>query len=197
MEKYEQKALNQKLKGLADEYRQEYNRLHKASYDHYLKGMKPGEVIPANKAFYDQVYEGTFYTVCTDLKEKASGLIAGALKDLKTKANAAPTPEALATVQMVAMRKNITERDINRLMEAYGDNPITYTTLKDIAAQHDIHSYSDSPVDGLFEQLNELENLQAQVERAFSPYNANQGETHIMTAAEAFKTGVDYAVPAE
>ena len=194
LDKYAQKQLNANLKGLADEYRREYDHLHQASYNHYLKGMKPGETIPAGKAFYDNVHEGSFHTVCTDLREKAGRYIADALKDLKAQAAEAPTPEALAAVQMVAMRKNITEQDINRLMEAYGSNPITYTTLQDIAAQHDIHGYNNSPI---YEQIDELEYLQTQTDKAFSPYNATGEDSKIMIAAEAFKTGVDRAVPVE
>ena len=194
MDKYKQETLNKHLKGLADEYQQEYDKLHQASYNHFLKSMKPGQVIPQNKAFYDSVYEGSFHSLCADLQTRARMYISDALQDLNRQANEAPTQEALTAVQMVAMRKNITERDIYRLIDAYGSNPMTYTTIQDIAAQHDIHGFENSPV---YEQIEELEALQTEAERAFNPYKATNGDNAVLIAAETFKADVDRAVPTE
>lgn len=191
MDKFKRSLLNSKLKSLADEFERNYKTMHAASYNSFVKDLKPGQIKPEdNRAFYDNVYQGSFESLCYDLKERADSFIGEALTELKKEATAAPSQEALATVQMLALRKNISREEFNQVLEVYGDNAITYGTIKDIAEQQGIILDPNPNM----QQLAELEHLAEETTRTFSPYGVGSS---ITVTAEALKMDIDTAIPAD
>lgn len=183
------------LKAITKDYADDFKRISERSREERLKTLEPGAKIPASGVLYGDRAKADFKVKADGYRTRANEIIDRELKVLNDKMTAAPSTEAVNTIQLLKMRKNLTEADINPLMERYGDNIQVYDTLRDIAAQHDINSYrlEQNPLRAKAEKLTDLRtsiNNNLRVERAERGY-ASDGFISFLNAT------IDDALPEE
>ena len=113
---------NKKLKEITTSYRNDYERICRDSREECLKEMKPGERIPKDGIIYGDEAKELFNAKAIEYRNNANALIDAELDAIRHKISEAPSTEALNSVSLMALRKNVTSENINDLISRYGDN---------------------------------------------------------------------------
>lgn len=183
------------LKDITSSYAKDYKDICERSREERIKSLEPGATLPKTGVLYGEDARQSFKVKADTHRAKANELINTELAKLNESMTAAPTTEAVNTLQLLKMRSNVTAADINNLMGRYGDNTQVYDTLLDIAAQHGIreYAYTRNPIRERAEKLNDLKssiNNNLRLERAERGY-ATDGFISFLNAA------IDDALPGE
>ena len=132
----------------------------KEAYDHYVNeswlrkanstpDYKP---VPKRGQFYDSENKEKFNAALTENQNKAMKAVHEYIDQLSREKVATPSAEALAAVQMFAMMDpgSLTKSEyadrIDEMMTKYGDSPITYETLRSLAAKQGIRDFKEHPL---------------------------------------------------
>ena len=134
----------EKIKGLLDAYTKKYEAITSKAREEYIKTLKPNQMIPETIPFH--FYEGEWEKVVAETRTQITDIINIEREEIAQKLTDAPSSEAVNTLMLLGMRKNITEGDINNLMERYGNNPQVYQAINDIAQDHNINIYKKHPI---------------------------------------------------
>lgn len=169
---------NKELKSLLSQFKDSYRMACESSRNEYIKTLSPGAPLPKEGIIYGQEKKQEFESMCVGYRDKAREIIAKHLVELKEKATAPPSSDAVNSISMLSMRKNVTSDEINDLLSRYGDNPMCWDTIVSIAKENDIHSFGKHPVKS---QIEDLEGLSKTIDKTLSVQSANAGH-----ASDAF-----------
>lgn len=179
-------GIKDELKAITNRYADEYEAICESSREEHIKNLKVGAPTPAKGILYGDAAKAKFKKKADSYRVQATSIIGNELKRLNDKMTAAPSTEAVNTIQLLKMRSNVTQGDIDALMKRYGDNAQVYDTLRDIAAQHNIRDYAfeSNPLREQVEKLNVLKsnlNNNLRIERAERGY-ASKGFVNFLNA---------------
>ena len=165
-------GINQELKDITKKYNECFRIVSEKSRSAYVNTLPPGATIPKGGKIFDQESRAFFEDRCQEFRSAADNLIGSRLSDLKKMATDAPSTEAVNTISLLNMRKNISESEISDLLARYGDNIQAYNTIVSIAKEHNIHTFSEH---GVSVAITKLEDLQRSVDNALTVHNAEEG----------------------
>lgn len=153
-------SIKDELKAITNRYVDDFNVICERSREERLKTLQPGARVPAQGKLYGDDARNEFKRKADAHRVQAMSIIGNELRALNEKMTAAPSTDAVNTIQLLKMRSNITPEDINVLMMRYGDNSQVRDTLVDIAGQHDIKDYKfeSNPIRVKAEKLKDLNN---------------------------------------
>lgn len=169
---YESRRINGELKKLVKEFNEGFKTGTERSREAYVRTLAPGATVPAGGKFYDQASRDEFSSKCQGLREKARDILDGQLTEIRKQATAAPSADAVNSIQMLSMRKNITAKEVDDLLQTYGDNPMAYRTITDIAHDHGLYGWDKHPIE---DQLEQVEYISRSFESAFTTPSAERG----------------------
>ena len=151
-------SLKSELKAITKGYADDYKAICEASREECIKSLKPGSRMPATGVLHGEEARAKFRAKADSHRKEAVRIIDNELRILDNKMSAAPSTEAVNSLQVLKMRKKVTANEIESLMMRYGDNSLVHDALCDIAADHDIRTYAvaDNPVRVKAEKLNDL-----------------------------------------
>ena len=166
---------NKKLKEITSNYRNDFEKICILSREKRLKELKPGERIPEKGILYGDEAKDQFRTKAEQYRNKAIDLIDAEINVYRDKLTEAPSTEALNSVQLMALREKVTKDNIDDLIERYGDNPMVFDTIKDLAKQKGIISESEFIEHPLRLKIDAMENVRRDINRSFNIYDAERG----------------------
>lgn len=164
-ERYSLAYGNARIKELLGYYVSSYKQLKDAAKERFIKsmmadGMK-GARIPDDIPLTDEIKDEWFDIVET-IRNEINGIIELRFNTLKKAMTDAPSTEALNSIMLLNMRKNVTEQDVTALIERYGNNPQCYYALRDIAQQHEVYWQGSN---GIIEQYENLKIFEENIQK--------------------------------
>lgn len=176
LDKYDKAKANRELKQIINDYRKAYETIKEINYAQYKAELKPGQTVQSNINFssdnVDRLKEKA--AAC---REKAQDVIKPLLDRIDREITDAPSTEATNTIQLLALRSNITEADVENLMKRYGDNIQAYKAIRDIAKGKEIDIYKPHPAE---EERDRVNNLLHNFQKNPEGYNdSKSGVTYI------------------
>lgn len=169
---YSNEVVNKELKSLLSQFKDSYKMASESSRNEYMKTLVPGAEIPKTGVIYGDNRVREFESMCDGYRGKMKSIIADVSSDLKDKETEAPSTEAVNSITLLSMRKNVTEDEIDNLLTRYGDNQQAWRTINSIAKDHNIHVFRDHENEGKLSRVNDLE---ANLDRALSASSAISG----------------------
>lgn len=169
--KYKSSIINRDLKQILSEYKDEYRIICSTSREKYMQTLPVGSQIPKEGMIYGQEYKQVFDESCKGYQAKAYKILSDAHSELKKEATEAPSTEAVNSLALLNMRKDITETEIEDLINRYGDNPQVWKTIRSIAGENGIR-VSDHPIN---EQIRNIEGLMHTLNSTLSVASASKG----------------------
>lgn len=169
---YQSKKTNAELKALVKQFNEGFRINTEMSRDAHIHTLPTGSKIPEEGKFYDNATRALFAGTCEQLRTKAREILDTQLQKIKTEAIESPADDAVNAIKLLSMRKNITEGEVDSLLQRYGDNVQAYKTIVDIAEDHGLHGWARHPIDA---QMQDVEDLAGTLDRAFTVSNAEMG----------------------
>ena len=169
---YRASTINKELKELLNTFKDSYRTTCYASRVQYMKTLPAGSQIPKEGVIYGDAEKQQFDLDCKGFRDKANKILSDAHSELKKEATEAPSTEAVNSITLLNMRKDITETDVDDLLTRYGSNPQAWKTIKSIANDHDIRGFRDHPID---EQIQNIEGLANTLNKTLSLASASSG----------------------
>lgn len=158
--------LNKELKELSRRFSTAYNMAVQNSEAAYKRALAPGQTFQQKKGFYRNEDKAAFCDQCEGFRKQAHDLLDDVTKKLIDEATAAPSPEAVATIQLLQTRKNVSADEIDHLMTKYIDNVQTYKALKELAEDKGYFDFKKHPSEC---QAEAVQILSDSIDRTFSP----------------------------
>lgn len=159
-ERYFLKYGNLRINELLDYYTGSYKNLKNAAKEQFIKSMMAdgmsGARIPDDVPLSDEMQQ-EWNDVVQSIRYEITDIINTRYDTIKKAISDAPSTEAVNTITLLNMRKNVTEEDITALMERYGKNPQCYYALRDIAQSHEVYWQGNNGIVDQFEELKILE----------------------------------------
>ena len=168
---YRASTINKELKELLNTFKDSYRTTCYASRVQYMKTLPAGSQIPKEGVIYGDAEKQQFKLDCKGFRDKANKILSDAHSELKKEATEAPSTEAVNSVALLNMRKDITETEIEDLINRYGDNPQVWKTIRSIAGENGIR-VSDHPIN---EQIRNIEGLMHTLNSTLSVASASKG----------------------
>lgn len=163
---------NKELKSILSQFKDSYRIACDSSRNAYMKTLSAGAQVPKEGMIYGEDRRREFESMCAGYRDKALEILNKVGTELREKATEAPSTEAVNSITLLNMRKNITEDEIDNLLTRYGDNPQAWETIVSIARDHDIHAFNDHPIK---RQIEAVDGLARTMERTISAQSANGG----------------------
>lgn len=191
---YLDEKANKELKSILSQFVDAYRIVCENSRNEYMKTLAPGAQIPKEGVIYGEDFKKEFDSMCAGYRNKALEIVEKKLSELRDKATEAPSTEAVNSIALLNMRKDITEDEIDNLLTRYGDNAQVWKTLVSIAKEHDIYTFRE--INDLDEKVQTLVDLEKNLEKTLSVMSALAGH-----ATESFMSliamDIDEAFPIE
>lgn len=192
LSKFEKGTINKELKGIVDEYKNNYEAMRKASETKYKTTLQPGAIFHQKNGFYFEEDRQAFNAVCNRLKVKAHDIITKAELEVMEKNLTAPSTEAVNVVTLLNTRQNVSADEIDQLMTKYGlDCPMVYKALHEKAESLGYHDFKQHPIT---EQAENIANMSRTIDSAISCASA---ENSIVTSTAALNVTIDQAFSIE
>lgn len=128
-----------------------YERYTEQSWNSAVAKVRPGQPMPKKGVFYDNDNRLAFNDRLDDLRRDTEITINEYAKGLSKLSAKQPSEEAVRAVQMFSMmdpgtmsREEYSQR-INDMIAEYGDNPLTYDTLRSLAVKNGVASITKNP----------------------------------------------------
>ena len=160
LDKYTRETAAKAIKGHMNSFISTKDSIVEKNRREYLASLGPGAQIPSYIKLSPENSERMNNALNT-LKQGVTEIITSCIDTVAKSITAAPSTEALNTIQMLALRKNVTVDDIYSLIDKYGDNVQVHKTIRDIAEQHNIYINKSNEE----EQYENLVNLQGVFDR--------------------------------
>ena len=190
---YKAKELNTELKTIARNLSDNYEKMRQISEKRFKASLAPGQIFHPRSGFYDNTIREQFARDCEKVRAEAHRLLDDVTVKLTDQATEAPTAEAVNTINLLAVRKDVSADEIDMFMNKYGQNcPVAYKALKEIAEAHGYHDFADHP---LGEQAENVQILAESIDSTFNAGRFENGNAVIIT--EGFCANVEQAFPAE
>lgn len=184
MNYFTKQRVNKDLKSLTSRFKDGYRITCESSRNAHMRTLSPGSPMPPQGIIYGDNIRKEFESECSGYRVKAREIIDEALQDLKKKETEAPTNEAVNSITLLNLRKEITENEIDDLLTRYGkDNPQAWRAINSIAYDHGIKVFKDHPV---YEEIEAVEALGKTLEKTISLSSAESGH-----ASDGYITLVD------
>lgn len=161
---------NTELKKIIKDFYSDYNRTAESTKKEYLMTLPIGAKIPDESRIYDAEELERFKERASQKRAKALSIVDEHLTDVREKMTEAPSTDAVSTITLLNSRQNITENEINHLVEAYGDNYQSYKAIQDIGTKNNIRI----PEHILTKQEESLNNLRHSVDSALTYETASR-----------------------
>lgn len=191
---YLDEKANKELKSILSQFVDAYRIVCENSRNAYMKTLAPGAQIPKEGMIYGEDFKDEFDSMCAGYRNKALEIVEKKLSELRDKTTEAPSTEAVNSIALLNMRKDITEDEIDNLLTRYGDNAQVWKTLVSIAKEHDIYTFRE--LNDLDEKVQTLVDLEKNLEKTLSVMSALAGH-----ATESFMSliamDIDKAFPIE
>ena len=147
---------NKRIKELLDYYGSSYKQLKAAAKEQFIKDMMAegmtGARIPDDVPLSDEL-QMQWNDIVESIRSEIKGIISLRYDTINKAITDAPSTDALNSIMLLNMRKNVKEEDITALMERYGKNPQCFYAIRDIAQAHELY-WSGS--NGIVEQYENL-----------------------------------------
>ena len=184
---------NYRLKNIIDQFGKDYETACAASLQAFVASSKGGDMLPMPGHIYGNDHKERFEAHCRDVENEAVSIVEEQEAVLSNKLTEAPTADAVNIVQMLALRDDLTEEEVNNLLAKYGDNVQTFKAIVSVAASKGLHNRWTCPQE---EKLEDLRALAAAFHRTFTLQSAEVG--HASTGfLEMLKLQVDSALHLE
>lgn len=164
--------VNKELKSIISQFKDSYQIACDSSRNAYMKTLPAGARVPKEGILYGDERRQEFESMCAGYRDKALALLNKVLSDLHDKMTEAPSTDAVNSITLLGLRENISQSEIENLLERYGDNPQAWNTIVSIARDHDIRAFSDHPIEG---QISAINDLSRSLERVLSTRSASAG----------------------
>lgn len=182
---------NFQLKQLVDEFGSAFHTISEASRTALMTSLKGGDMIPVPDKLYGNEYRAQFTDRCREILDAAVAIIDEQTDAIKASMAEAPSADAVNTVQMLALRDDITADEINVVLEKYGENYQAAKAIISVAASKGLRGWSCSADS----RLEDLENLRSVMRRTINATSAENG--HASNGyLEMLKLQIDSALPA-
>lgn len=185
--------LNKALKDVFARFVKEFEDASRRTRVEFMRTAPAGGIIPEEGKIYGKESREKFEVLCQELRQEVRGLIENEKSIVREEATEAPSVEAVNTITLLNMRKNVTQNDIEDLLERYGDNYQAYKAIASIAKENDIRLFRKHPIEG---KLDDLEQLERGLTRVMDITGAESG--HISPGFVAIMNmTIDAAIPEE
>ena len=136
---------SKQLKALVAEFVEKYREAAAKSHEEYIKNLKPGEDahIPAEEYIIGDAPRREFFSYCMDLQKKVDEILSGLAEKERDERTAPPSEEAVRIINLLYLRSDVTEDELNDLMNRYGDTYQARKAMLDIAHRNEIYSLDD------------------------------------------------------
>ena len=127
-----------------------FKEFTEASWQEKVNNTPDWEPMPKRGTFYDDVNREKYNDRINTLHKQAADAINSYVKDIAAQAVKAPTEEATRAVQMFSLMEPGTfppgayKVKVDDMLNKYGDNPMTYETIRSQAKKGDLH-YPEHP----------------------------------------------------
>lgn len=165
------KEANFRLKNLVDTFGQDFETSAEASRVAFMQSARGGDMIPVPGRFYSEEARDQFQERCLGYAAQAQQIIDTMTTTLRTVLAEAPSEEAVRVIQLLMLRKDLTEEEIYNLLEVYGDNAQAYKAIASVAAEKGLF-VTPCPVD---QRLKTYADLAASLEKTFTATSAEGG----------------------
>lgn len=175
------KKIRDSLKELTERFRSGYCSAAKSSWEHHVKTLPIGQAVPPKGEIYGTENKAAFDELCRDITAQGRDIIGGVKAEVSEMMTAAPTEEAVNTINMLKLRDNVSEDEFARVMEKYGsDNYQAAKAISHVAHEQGIRGLvgCDAALDEYMADLNGLEHSFGP--NHFSTKQAEQGATEGM-----------------
>lgn len=154
------KAINEQLKAITAKYRTTTAEARDRSHAEYVKTLPAGQPVPEKGKIYGEAAREAFNDACRGLTSSAAEIIGQEQAAIKESMTAAPSADAVNTLQLLNMRSNLTYDELQDVADRYGDNYQAGRTLVSIAHQHQIRGikYAGADLEARAAQLDTLAN---------------------------------------
>lgn len=163
---------NAELKKIISDFGETYTRTCEASWKEYVSGMEPGQPAPPKGKIYGDKNRKQFAKDCNEYKSKALAIITGELDKLNAVATAAPNTDAVNAISLFNMRKNVSQEDVETLLDTYGDNIQAFKTIMDISSDKGIRIAAKHPTE---EKIDSLNGLKKSIDSTLNLQSAENG----------------------
>lgn len=182
---------NFQLKQLVDEFGSAFQTIAEESRTALMRHSTAGERIPVPGRLYGNEYRAQFTARCDEIRGAVAAVINEQIDNIKATMAEAPSADAVNTVQMLALRDDITADEINVVLEKYGENYQAAKAIISVAASKGLRGWSCSADS----RLEDLENLRSVMRRTINATSAENG--HASNGyLEMLKIQIDSALPA-
>ena len=169
---YSNEKANKELKSILSQFKDAYRMACDASHKAYVSSLPTGAQIPRDDVIYGENYKAEFDSMCAGFRKKAHEIMDERLSELREKATEAPSTEAVNSITLLSMRKDIPEKEFENLLVRYGDNAQAWKTIVSIANAHGIHSFTTPDID---DKIADVESLDKSLDKVLSLKNAIDG----------------------
>lgn len=163
---------NKELKSIISQFKDSYRIACDSSRNEYMKTLSAGARVPKEGILYGDERRQEFESMCAGYRDKALALLNKVLSDLHDKMTEAPSTDAVNSITLLGLRKNISQSEIENLLERYGDNPQAWNTIVSIARDHNLSYFGNHPIEG---QISAINDLSRSLERVLSTRSAIDG----------------------
>ena len=182
---------NFQLKQLVDDFGRAFQTISEESRTALLRHSTAGERIPVPGRLYGNEYRAQFTARCDEIRGAVAAVINEQIDNIKAAMAEAPSAEAVNTVQMLALRDDIADDEIDIVLGKYGDNYQAAMAIISVAASKGLHGWSCT----VEKQLADLEALLSTMRRTMTATSAENG--HASSGyLEMLKIQIDFVLPA-
>ena len=133
---FDLKKFQKEITDLQKEFISAYNSRAEASRVDKLRELKPGTPAPKTGKIYGDDHRDRFEEQAAELRARGFSAIDKAKAEIKRDMTAAPSSDAVNALAMLAYRTDVSQDEIDALIESYGGNYQTYSAIRDIAMKH-------------------------------------------------------------
>lgn len=182
---------NFQLKQLVDDFGSAFQTISEESRTALMRNSTAGERIPVPGRLYGNEYRAQFTDRCDEIRGAVAAVINEQIDNIKAAMAEAPSADAVNTVQMLALRDDITADEIDIVFGKYGDNYQAAKAIISVAASKGLHGWSCT----VEKQLADLEALLSTMRRTMTATSAENG--HASSGyLEMLKIQIDSVLPA-
>ena len=147
-------GINTTLKELKTKLDDSFTKYAEASRQEYISTLPVGSRLPEANRIYSDAYKEKFAEEAEIIRNDAYAAIRNERDKVSAAKTNAPTAEAVNSIGLMRLTKDITESDVRDMMARYGDNYGAYRAIKSIATDAGIKDVCgthalDKATDGL------------------------------------------------
>ena len=162
---YNREKTQNKILELQRAFIDAFNTAADISRNAAIKNLRPGEKAPAAGRVYGEDRRNAFAEKAAALRADGQKIIDDARADVLAEMSAAPTAEAVNSVNMLKLRDRVTGAEVSALINEYGQNYQTYQVIKDIAKKSEIR-LEEHPLDTALADLDRMARTVSQMDLA-------------------------------